>query len=144
MLENSTFTSVSRQTRNDAERFAAEPSVFQAVGNVQGPVRTSQSRVSHTTAGLLILLLAGLCLRLFSIDRVPMWVDEAESAINPLTILQHAVPTGSYLGLPVYENTLLAPWPESKEYRYKDISYSRNGLALYHGWFPLYAIAGAL
>jgi hypothetical protein len=73
-----------------------------------------------------------------------MWVDEAESSINALSILQYGVPVGSYLGMPVYENTHLMPWTDSPEYRYKDVSYSVNGVAVYHGWLPLYTIAAAL
>ena len=75
---------------------------------------------------------------------MPMWVDEAESCINALTILQHGVPMGTYLGMPIYENTHIVSWPESSEYRFKDVSYSDSGLAVYHGWMPLYAIAGSL
>lgn len=71
------------------------------------------------------------------------FIDEAESAINALTILQHGVPTGSYLGLPIFENTLTEPWPESAEYEFRDTSYSSRGLATYHGWLPLYAIAAS-
>jgi hypothetical protein len=70
--------------------------------------------------------------------------DEAESAINALTILDHGVPGDHFLGLPLFENTLVRPWPESAEYEFRDLSYSDRGLAIYHGWLPLYAIAGAL
>jgi hypothetical protein len=83
-------------------------------------------------------------LRLSSLERMPMWVDEAESAINALTILQHGVPMGVYLGMPIYENTQIVSWPESPEYRFKDVSYSERGLAVYHGWIPLYAMAASL
>jgi hypothetical protein len=70
-------------------------------------------------------------------------VDEAESAINALTILQHGYPTDTYLGLPIYENSLARPWPGSREYEFRDLSYSDNHYAIYHGWLPLYSIAGA-
>src|SRR5262245_2685134 len=46
--------------------------------------------------------------------------------------------------MPIYENTLLRPWPESEEYEFSDVSYSRRGIAIYHGWVPLYSMAGAL
>lgn len=76
------------------------------------------------------------------------WCDEAESSINALTILQHGVPTDSYLGLPVFENMLSEPWPAgtagSEEYEFRDSSYSPRGLAVYHAWLPLYSIAGSL
>ena len=94
------------------------------------------------TAGLALLLVA-LLLRAASLDRLPLWVDEAESSINALTILQHGVPADSYLGIPIYENTHIVSWPESREYRFKDVSYN-HGLAVYHGWIPLYAIAASL
>jgi hypothetical protein len=73
----------------------------------------------------------------------PLWVDEAESSINALTILQHGVPTDNYLGLPIFENTYTLSWPESAEYEFKDSSYSSRGLAIYHGWLPLYSIAAS-
>lgn len=73
-----------------------------------------------------------------------LWVDEAESAINALTILDGGFPIDHYMGMPIYENTLVRPWPESEEYEFKDISYSSKGLAIYHGWLPLYSIAASL
>ena len=60
--------------------------------------------------------------------------DESESAMNALTILQHGVPRGEYLGLPIYENTLTEFWPDNPEYEFRDSSYSPNGVAIYHGW----------
>jgi len=82
-----------------------------------------------------------LCTRGLSQDS--LWVDEAESSINALTILQHGVPTSEYLGLPIFENAYTHPWPESAEYEFRDSSYSQRGLAVYHGWLPLYSIAGS-
>ncbi|MFP4069918.1 MAG: hypothetical protein ACLFVC_07025 [Opitutales bacterium] len=72
-----------------------------------------------------------------------LWVDEAESSINGLTILEHGLPVSEYLGQPIYENTLTEPWPGHPEYEFKDSSYSDRGLVVYHGWLPLYAIAAA-
>jgi hypothetical protein len=92
---------------------------------------------------LLIILGYATLLRTWDLSNRPYWVDEAESSINALTILQHGVPTDTYLGLPIYENTLTRPWPESPEYEFKDSSYSKKGLAIYHGWLPLYCIAAA-
>ena len=91
---------------------------------------------------VLVLGYAAL-LRTWDLGSLPFWVDEAESAINALTILDHGVPVDHYLGLPIYENTLTRPWPEHPEYEFKDSSYSSKGLAIYHGWLPLYSIAGA-
>jgi hypothetical protein len=74
--------------------------------------------------------------------RTSLQVDEAESGINAFSILEHGLPIGQHLGIPVYENMLVRPWPGHPEYEFKDISYSdRGGLAIYHGWLPLYAIA---
>jgi hypothetical protein len=83
----------------------------------------------------------GVILRCWDLGSKPFWVDEAESGINALTILQHGVPVDHYLDLPLFENTLTQPWPESAEYEFKDSSYSDRGLAIYHGWLPLYATA---
>ncbi len=87
---------------------------------------------------------AGLFLRAVDLADRPLDVDEAESAINALTILERGYPGDRYMGLPIYENTLSVPWPESEEYEFRDSSYSRQGVAVYHAWLPLYAIAAAL
>jgi uncharacterized membrane protein len=91
----------------------------------------------------ILVLLVGFLIRVHYLDERPFWVDEAESSINALTILEHGCPTDTYLGIPIYENTLIQPWPESAEYEFRDLSYSDKHLAVYHGWFPLYAIAGS-
>jgi hypothetical protein len=83
----------------------------------------------------------GTLLRAWDLGSVPFHVDEAESSINALSILQHGMPRDHYLGLPIYENTLTRSWPQSGEYEFKDSSYSESGLAIFHGWLPLYAIA---
>lgn len=101
-------------------------------------------RAKFELALLAAFLAAGIFLRSVDIADRPLAVDEAESAINALTILEHGVPTSSYMGLPIYENTLTTPWPESREYEFRDSSYSERGLAIYHAWLPLYAIAAAL
>ena len=91
----------------------------------------------------LLIVLAGAWLRGRELDETELWVDEAESCLNGLTILERGLPYGEALGLPVYENTLVEPWPESAEYEFRDSSYSASGLAVYHGWLPLYAIAAS-
>jgi hypothetical protein len=84
----------------------------------------------------------GVFLRAWDLGGKPFRVDEAESSINALTILRHGVPVDYYLGQPIFENTLTRPWPESEEYEFKDTSYSSRGVAVYHGWLPLYVLAG--
>jgi hypothetical protein len=98
---------------------------------------------SGRTVALGGLVLLAVVLRGYRLGSPPLWVDEAESAINALTIVAAGVPGDHFLGEPLYENTLVRPWPESPEYEFRDISYSDRGLAVYHGWLPLYAIAGA-
>ncbi len=93
---------------------------------------------------LAAVMLWAAVLREVELDRPLFWVDEAESTINALTILDHGYPVDHYLGIPIFENTLTRPWPESAEYEFKDSSYSDKGVAIYHGWLPLYAIAGSL
>jgi hypothetical protein len=92
---------------------------------------------------LAAILVAGAGIRIGTLDRLPLWVDEAESSINALTILSEGVPRDRYLGLPLFENTLITPWPQNAEYEFKDISYSEKGVTVYHGWLPLYAIAAS-
>ena len=92
---------------------------------------------------LISIVSSGTILRFHFALTSPFRVDEAESSINALSILKNGVPTSSYLGLPIYENTLSEPWPNHKEYEFRDSSYSDRGLATYHGWLPLYSIAGA-
>ncbi len=95
-------------------------------------------------AALVVLVIgAGFAIRMLYLDARPLWVDEAESSINALTILQRGYPADIYLGLPIYENTLVRSWPESAEYEYRDLSYSDRHFAVYHGWLPLYSIAGS-
>lgn len=89
-----------------------------------------------------LTLVVAVWLRAAQLGAKPFWVDEAESSINALTILEHGYPTDHYLGLPLYENTLTEPWPEHPEYEFRDSSYSR-GMAVYHGWLPLYSIAAS-
>jgi hypothetical protein len=102
-------------------------------------VRSSPRRLGWVLlAGVLVY---GTMLRGVRLGEVPLWTDEAETSINALTILVEGVPTSRYLGLPIYENTLTQPWPEHAEYEFKDSSYSTRGLAIYHGWLPLYATA---
>jgi uncharacterized membrane protein len=92
---------------------------------------------------LAAVLVYGTALRSWELGASPLWADEAESSINALTILQHGVPVGSYLGVPIFENTLTRFWPENQEYEFRDTSYSDRGLAVYHGWLPFYAIAAS-
>ena len=92
---------------------------------------------------LALTLAAAFAIRMLYLDATPLWVDESESSINALTILEKGYPTDQYLGLPIFENTLSRPWPQSSEYAFRDLSYSDNHLVIYHGWLPLYAIAGS-
>src|SRR5690349_10929876 len=105
--------------------------------------RRSAVRRAIPFALVTLLVIGAVALRLASLDAVPFWVDEAESSINALTILEHGYPTDSYLRLPIYENTLIQHWPGNPEYEFRDISYSEKHFAIYHGWLPLYAIAGS-
>jgi hypothetical protein len=103
--------------------------------------RPTAKRSWRIPIAVLMVVSIGVGLRGARIDDTSLWVDEAESSINGLTILEHGLPLDRYLDLPIYENVLLRPWPESDEYEFKDLSYSDRGVAVYHGWLPLYAIA---
>ena len=105
-------------------------------------VRASRRPLVELTA-ILLALVVGVALRTRHLDTLPLWVDEAESSINALSILEHGVPTDTYLGLPIFENTNVWLWPDNPEYEFRDISYSERGLAVYHGWLPLYSIAAS-
>jgi hypothetical protein len=91
-----------------------------------------------------LVVAGGIAVRAVNLDAHPFWCDEAESAINALTILDHGYPSDTYLGLPIFENTLVWQWPEHAEYEFRDVSYSDRHTAVYHGWLPLYAIAASL
>lgn len=93
---------------------------------------------------LTALLVLGVYLRLDSLGRSALFIDEAESCINALTILERGYPADSYLGQPMFENTLTEFTPRDAEYEFRDSSYSSRGMATYHGWLPLYAIAASL
>ncbi len=93
---------------------------------------------------LLVLLALGTGLRVWTAGSTPLWEDEAESSINAQTILKHGIPTDHFLGQPIYENIMFRPWPGNAEYEFKDLSYSDRGVVAYHGWLPLYSIAGSM
>jgi hypothetical protein len=95
-------------------------------------------------AALLVLLVAGTGLRVWSTYSTPLWVDEAESSINAQTILDQGLPTDLFLGQPIYENIMIRDWPGHAEYEFRDLSYSSQGVVVYHGWLPLYSMAGAM
>ena len=105
--------------------------------------RRANGKHLRTAAVLGGLVLLALALRGYHLGSPHLGVDEAESAIKALTIVADGVPGDRFLGQPIYENTLVRPWPESPEYEFRDISYSDRGLAVYHAWLPLYAIAAA-
>lgn len=109
------------------------------------PSRQIRSVYTPALAFMLVagLIAAGLLLRVNAMTSKTLWVDEAESAINGLTILGTGLPKDTYLGLPIYENTLTEKWEGHPEYEFRDSSYSSSGVAVYHGWLPLYAIAAA-
>jgi hypothetical protein len=92
---------------------------------------------------LLACLVAAAALRLSFAVNEPLSVDEAESSINALSILEHGYPADHYLGMPLYENVLLTTSPDSKEYEFRNSSHSGSGKAINQGWLPLYSIAAA-
>lgn len=92
---------------------------------------------------LAVLIAAGVGLRGYNLGEPTLWVDEAESAINAITIVGQGVPVDTYLGAPIFENALLREWPGHPELEFRDLSYSDRGLAVYHSWLPLYSIAAA-
>jgi hypothetical protein len=94
-------------------------------------------------AFVVLIIAAAVGMRLGYLTQRPFWVDEAESSVNALTILESGLPSDRYLGIPIYENTLIKPWPGNPEYEFRDISYSDRGLATYHGWLPLYSMAAS-
>src|SRR5688572_1578708 len=110
---------------------------------MQLALHVSRPNRSQGVVILCVLVAMAIALRAHRLDVPTLTVDEAESALNALTILAEGVPGDQFLGLPLYENTLVRPWPESPEYEFRDLSYSDRGVAIYHSWIPLYAIAGA-
>jgi len=113
-----------------------------SLGVIVSLCRTYGRKALAATLLLSCLVLAA-ALRLSFVDSRELWVDEAESSINALTILERGYPADRYLGLPIYENVLLTTTPDSEEYEFKDSSYSDRGMAIYHAWLPLYSIAAA-
>jgi hypothetical protein len=96
---------------------------------------------SVETALLVACLLAAVALRVSLVRNEPLGLDEAESSINALTILERGYPADHYLGLPVYENVLLTTSPDSQEYEFRNSS--NRGMTTDKGWLPLYSIAAA-
>jgi len=56
---------------------------------------------------IVLLVAAGILLRGWNLGSPVLFRDEAESAINALTILEHGAPTDRYLDLPVYDHLRL-------------------------------------
>ena len=108
-----------------------------------GAVRRAISGLLGEPVVLGLVVLIAVLLRGYHLGSPFLWVDEAESSLNALTIVADGVPGDQYLGQPLYENTLVRPWPENPEYEFRDLSYSDRGLAVYHAWLPLYSIAAA-
>jgi hypothetical protein len=52
---------------------------------------------------LAVVLVYGLLLRSWDLGSRPYWVDEAETGINALTILEHGLPVDHYLALPIFD-----------------------------------------
>jgi hypothetical protein len=92
---------------------------------------------------LLTVIGCGVALRAWNLAYPTLFVDEAESAVNALSILENGFPSDHYLGLPLFENSLIKPWPGNPEYEFREINYSNQGVAVYHSWLPLYAIAAS-
>src|SRR5688500_6480722 len=90
------------------------------------------------------ILVLAIAVRASHLHHPALFIDEAESAVNAMAILEHGYPADEYLGLPIFENTLVRPWPGGHpEYEFRDVSYSDRGVAVYHGWVPLYAMAAS-
>src|SRR2546422_8778000 len=53
---------------------------------------------------IVLLVAAGILLGGWNLGSPVLVLDEAESAINALTILEHGAPTDRYLDLPVYDH----------------------------------------
>lgn len=105
--------------------------------------RSLQSRFLVATA-VAAIVLVGLGMRIAWMNERSLWCDEAESAINALSIQETGLPYWKYLGLPVYENTLTEEWVDHPEYEFRDSSYSKKqGVVVYHGWLPIYSIAAS-
>ncbi len=134
------FSSVPEQLARDSA--AAPPDAALQRPPARPPRSRAIKRLEYALLGL--VLIWALVIRVYRLDAPLFWVDESESTINALTILQHGLPLDRYLGQPVYENTLVEPWPGNEEYEFKDSSYSNKRVAIYHGWLPLYAMAGSL
>ena len=86
---------------------------------------------------------AAISLRLSFAGGEPLWVDEAESSINALSILEHGYPADHYLGLPIYEDLLLTASPDNHEYEFRNSNGTSQGMMLDKGWLPLYGVAAA-
>src|SRR5688500_3799688 len=78
-----------------------------------------------------------LFLRARDLAATPTSGDEAESAINALTIAQHGVPRADHTGLPTHDDTLAHPAPDHPEHESRDGRYSKQRVVIYHGWPPL-------
>src|SRR5690349_11243968 len=108
------------------------PAIKAYSATVPEAVARSSGALARIPASKIVLVgcfILATALRLSFLDAQQLSVDEAESSINALTILEHGYPTDRYLGLPIYENVLLTPTPHDEEYEFRDSSYSAKGIA---------------
>ena len=70
--------------------------------------------------GLIIVL--GFCLRYINIGKHILWVDEAETVINTIQVIEDGYPHGYFKGQPIHENISYIKI-EDPVYRYASTNY---------------------
>ncbi len=91
---------------------------------------------------LLLIILFGLSLRLINIGKDLLWVDEAETVINSLQVINDGYPNAYFEGEPIYENgdSIKAPINDPI-YRYASSNYLGSKYENNKGWFTYYYLA---
>ncbi|MBT6691637.1 hypothetical protein HOB10_04890 [Candidatus Parcubacteria bacterium] len=88
--------------------------------------------------GLIIVL--GFCLRYINIGKHILWVDEAETVINTIQVIEDGYPHGYFKGQPIHENISYIKI-EDPVYRYASTNYYGSKYENNKGWLTYFYLA---
>lgn len=89
---------------------------------------------------LSIIVLSGLALRIWWLERHTLWQDEAETVINALQVVEQGYPGGEYHGRFLHENQPYLP-TDHPMYEFASTNYFGSPFERNKGWLPYYLLA---
>jgi len=85
---------------------------------------------------IILLFVIGAFLRLYNLGTVPLWQDEAETALHSFNVLETGLPVGFYK-VPFYENAYLIK-SSDEMYAFMPTNYLHTNLVTMKGWLTYY------